>query len=88
MRRYFNFLAGVLALCCLGLAPLKAQTYDPVIEKVIEIGKTDNRTMEHLDVLSNRFGGRLVGSDTIPFLTQFTLRQTNRGTVRDYGCLP
>lgn len=63
MRRYFNFLAGVLALCCLGLAPLKAQTYDPVIEKVIEIGKTDNRTMEHLDVLSNRFGGRLVGSD-------------------------
>lgn len=63
MRSYLNFLAGVIALCCLGLAPLKAQTYDPVIEKVIEIGKTDNRTMEHLDILSNRFGGRLVGSD-------------------------
>lgn len=63
MRRYFNFLAGVLALCCLGIVSAQAQTYDPVIEKVIEIGKTDNRTMEHLDVLSNRFGGRLVGSD-------------------------
>jgi len=36
---------------------------DAVVEKIIEIGKTDNQTMEHLDVLCNRFGGRLVGSD-------------------------
>ncbi|MBO7269017.1 MAG: peptidase M28, partial [Bacteroidales bacterium] len=63
MKRYFNFSAGVLALCLLCLAPLKAQTNDPVIGKVIEMGKTDNRTMDHLDILSNRFGGRLVGSD-------------------------
>jgi len=34
-----------------------------VVKKIIEIGKTDNQTMEHLDVLCNRFGGRLVGSD-------------------------
>jgi hypothetical protein len=34
-----------------------------VVEKIIEIGKTDNRTMHHLDVLANRFGGRPVGSD-------------------------
>ena len=63
MKRYFNFSAGVLALCLLCLAPLKAQTNAPVIGKVIEMGKTDNRTMDHLDILSNRFGGRLVGSD-------------------------
>lgn len=36
---------------------------DPVVEKIIEIGTTDNRSMYHLDVLSNRFGGRLIGSD-------------------------
>ncbi len=36
---------------------------DPVVEKIIEIGTTDNQTMDHLDVLSNRFGGRLIGSD-------------------------
>lgn len=36
---------------------------DPVVEKIIEIGTTDNRSMEHLDVLCNRFGGRLIGSD-------------------------
>lgn len=34
-----------------------------VVEKIIEIGSTDNQTMNHLDVLCNRFGGRLVGSD-------------------------
>ena len=36
---------------------------DPVVEKIIEIGKTDNQTMDHLDVLCNRFGGRPIGSD-------------------------
>ena len=34
-----------------------------VIDRIIEIGKTDNQTMDHLDVLTNRFGGRLIGSD-------------------------
>ncbi len=39
-----------------------AQT-DPVVEKIIETGTTDNQTMEHLDILCNRFGGRPIGSD-------------------------
>jgi hypothetical protein len=36
---------------------------DAVVKKIIEIGKTDNQTMRHLDIICNRFGGRLVGSD-------------------------
>ncbi len=36
---------------------------DPVIDRIIETGQDDNRTTELLDILSNRFGGRLVGSD-------------------------
>lgn len=36
---------------------------DPVLARMIEMGRTDNRTMEHLDILCNRFGGRLVGSN-------------------------
>ena len=40
---------------------IEAQT-DPVVKKIIEIGKKDNRTMKHLDVLTNRFGGRPIGS--------------------------
>ena len=33
------------------------------VKKIIETAKTDNQTMRHLDILTNRFGGRLVGSD-------------------------
>ena len=41
----------------------KSTAQKDVVNKIIEIGKTDNQTMQHLDVLSNRFGGRLIGSD-------------------------
>ena len=34
-----------------------------VVDRIIELGATDNQTMKHLDVISNRFGGRLLGSD-------------------------
>ncbi len=36
-----------------------------VIDKIIETGQTDNRSMNHLDVISNRFGGRIAGSDAL-----------------------
>ena len=36
---------------------------DATIKHIINTGKTDNQTMQHLDVLCNRFGGRMVGSD-------------------------
>lgn len=51
------------AILSLSIFEANAQQQDPVISKIIEIGQTDNQTMKHLDVLSNRFGGRLVGSD-------------------------
>lgn len=42
----------------------KAKT-DPVVQKIIELGTTDNKAMEHLDILTNRIGGRIVGSDNL-----------------------
>jgi len=42
-----------------------------VIDKILEIGKTDNRTMDHLNVLSNRIGGRIVGSDALENTTSW-----------------
>jgi carboxypeptidase Q len=39
------------------------QEVDPVVQRMIEISQTDNQTMDHLDVICNRFGGRLIGSD-------------------------
>jgi len=43
-------------------AGLSAQQ-NKVIDRIIETGTTDNQTMRHLDILTNRFGGRPVGSD-------------------------
>jgi carboxypeptidase Q len=36
---------------------------DSVMQRIVEIGQADNQTMQHLDILCNRFGGRLIGSD-------------------------
>lgn len=43
--------------------PNATQAQDSVVERIITIGQHDNRTMQHLDVLSNRFGGRPIGSN-------------------------
>ena len=43
------------------ITPAIAQ--DAVVKQIISVGQTDNQVMNHLDILSNRFGGRLVGSD-------------------------
>lgn len=36
---------------------------DPVVDKIIDLGKTDNKVMEHMDILTNRIGDRITGSD-------------------------
>lgn len=57
----FQRIITLTVLSFFGLGTVFSQS--SVIKKIIEIGTTDNQTMHHLDVLSNRFGGRLVGSD-------------------------
>ena len=62
MKRTFSCIILSAGLMLAGLADVAAQN-DPVVDKIIEIGTTDNRTMEYLDVLSNKIGGRLIGSN-------------------------
>lgn len=38
--------------------------YDSITSAIIKEGTLNNLTMKHLDILCNRFGGRLLGSDT------------------------
>lgn len=58
MKRHILILLILPLLIC---STSLAQT-DPVVKKIIEIGTTDNRVMDHLDILSNRIGGRVIGS--------------------------
>lgn len=58
MKRLF-FMAAVMLI---SVSNLFSQE-DSVVQKIIEIGKTDNQTMHHLDILCNTFGGRPIGSD-------------------------
>ncbi|MDR3194611.1 MAG: M28 family peptidase [Tannerella sp.] len=51
------YVAGI----CMTVATASAQHAG--VERLIEMGKTDNQVMDHLDVLTNRFGGRPIGSD-------------------------
>ncbi|MDH6303617.1 carboxypeptidase Q [Parabacteroides sp. PF5-5] len=70
MNKLFLSLATYL---CLGLLPLPAQ--EKAINKIIETGQTDNRTMQHLDILTNRFGGRLVGSNAFENAQEWMVRE-------------
>ena len=58
MKRFYKpFLTLVL-----GLLALNLNAQDKVTKKVLELGRTDNRTMEHAEYLSRNIGGRLVGT--------------------------
>ena len=56
MKRFLPlFLAALLATFSL-------QAQDKVTKSVLELGRTDNRTMEHADYIARNIGGRIVGS--------------------------
>lgn len=55
-----------IAVWMLALSGLTSGVYaqqDRVSDKIIEIGRTDNQVMKHLDILTNRIGGRCIGSN-------------------------
>lgn len=62
-RKHTNrpLILAALLIYSIGFTQLFAQ--DEPIRKIIKMGQTDNQTMHHLDILTNRFGGRMAGSD-------------------------
>ena len=60
MKKIYCTLLSVLVIFSFSI--VSAQQ-NKVVNTIIQIGQTDNQTMNHLDVLTNRFGGRLIGSD-------------------------
>lgn len=47
------------------LLAISSFAQDKVVKNVISLGQTDNKTMEFDDFLSNRIGGRLIGSHAL-----------------------
>ncbi|MDH6356454.1 M20/M25/M40 family metallo-hydrolase [Parabacteroides sp. PF5-9] len=70
MKRILLIYAVTVCMC---IPALLAQ--DATVKKIIEIGQTDNQTMRHLDILTNRFGGRLVGSDAYENAAEWMVRE-------------
>jgi carboxypeptidase Q len=56
-----KFLLSILIT--LSLYSTSSQAQDATAQRILAIGKADPQVMQHLDVLSNRFGGRTTGSD-------------------------
>lgn len=61
------------AMACMSTAPIFAQ--DAAVNKIIEIGQNDNQVMHQLDILMNRFGGRLIGSDAYENAAEWMVRE-------------
>jgi hypothetical protein len=72
MKRFFLF--SIL----LTLITLPSIAQKDAVEKIIAAGTTDNRVMHHLDVLTNRFGGRPVGSNAYDNAAQWVASEFRR----------
>ena len=44
---------------------------DTAVKQIIDMGRSDNQVMDHLDVLTNRIGGRPIGSDAYANATEW-----------------
>lgn len=66
------------ALLCATFVTLLAQPFQAqkaVVDKIIEIGRQDNQAVHQLDILTNRFGGRPIGSDAYENAAEWMVRE-------------
>ena len=55
---------------------------DATARRIVALGTSDPRTMDWLDILSNRFGGRMAGSDAYTHAAQWAHRQLRQWGVQ------
>jgi carboxypeptidase Q len=73
-------LPAVVALAALHF-PASAQE-DPVVRRIIDLGTTDNQAMVWADYSTNRFGGRITGSDAYNNATDWAVWQFQEWGIR------
>lgn len=54
MKRFYT-----LALAAMLLLPTGIAAQNAAVKKIMQTAREDNRVMQHLDILCNRFGGRI-----------------------------
>jgi len=69
MKKTILSLLALLAMA-IGLA-----AQDKVTQRVLELGKTDNRTMEHASYIARNIGGRIVGSHMLNHAEDWVVQQ-------------
>ena len=78
-RRAFGSLAiALIVLASVAASPQRKPVppaVDPVVQKIIELGSTDNRVMVWNDYASNRFGGRESGTNAYNDATAWAVWQ-------------
>lgn len=60
--------------------PAGVWAQEAAVKKIMEMAREDNRTMQHLDILCNRIGGRPAGSDACANAEQWVAR-----SFREWG---
>lgn len=70
-----SLLSGTLDRTIIDSCGVPAAAQDAVVKRIIEIGKTDNRVMHQIDILTNRFGGRVLGSDAFENAAEWMVRE-------------
>ena len=55
----------LFTIISLSLFAIQLRAEDKVVTRILDLGRTDNRTMEHDDFLCNRIGGRPCGSHAL-----------------------
>lgn len=82
----------IFLLPVLIVVPFVVSAQNEVTEKIMQMGKIDNRTMQHLDILSNRIGARPIGSDAYENATYWVAAQLRKWgldvDIQEVGELP
>ncbi len=95
MRKHASHVVAsllVLAGLFIGFQALAQSQGDPVVQKIIALGTNDNQVMTWADYASNRFGGRVTGSNAYNDATAWAAWQFKQwgidATLEEVGEVP
>ncbi len=80
--RKFLLAAGICLTSGIAAVAQNTPAEEAVINEIIKTGTTDNKVMDYLDVLLNRFGGRPIGSDAYDNAADWMIREYGKMGIK------